>query len=52
MSSYSVAQGTISHMLGWSMMDENIKKKNVCILCPSRLAVQQKLTQHAKSTIL
>ena len=33
------------------MMENNVLKKNICIT-PSHFAVQQKLAQHGKSTII
>ena len=52
MRSYFTAQGTGSNLLGQNVMEDNMRKKMNIYVCQGRYAVQQKLTQHCKSTIL
>ena len=49
MRSCCIAQGTISNLLWWNMME--FEKKNIHVWL-AHSAVQQKLAQHCKSTIL
>ena len=49
MRSYYIAQETISSLLGQTMMEDNIRKECTYM---GHFAVQQKLAQRCKSTIL
>ena len=51
MRSYCVAQGTISSLLGWNMMEDNVKKRMYICVELGHYAVQQKLAYHCKSII-
>ena len=51
MRSYSTAQGTTSNLLGWNMMEDSARKGMYIYVWLGNLAVQQKLTEHCKSSI-
>ena len=51
MRSYSTAQGTTSNLLGWNMMEDSVRKGMYIYVWLGNLAVQQKLTEHCKSSI-
>ena len=51
MRSFCVAQGTISNHLWWNMMEDKVRKRiDMCVYL-GNFAIQQKLTEHCKSTI-
>ena len=57
MRSCCVGQGTTSSHLGWNMMEDNVKKKNICVcvcvcVCLGHFTVQQTSTEHCKSIII
>ena len=45
------AQGTIANLLRDTLMENSIKKEYICVKL-SHFALQQRLPQHCKSTIL
>ena len=50
--SYWAAPGTISSLLGENMMEDNTRKIMCVYIYIGHFAVQQKLLQHCKSTII
>ena len=52
MRSYCIAQGTVSNFLWQKMMEDNMRMRMYINVWLDHIAVQEKLTQHCKSTIL
>ena len=52
MRSYSMAQGTISSLLGYNMMEGNMRKRMYVYVWLGHFALEQKLIQHCKSTVI
>ena len=53
MRSCCIAQGIISGHLWWNMMEDNARKRMcVCVCMTGHSAVQKKLTEHCKSTVI
>ena len=52
MRTYYVAQGTLLNALLWSKWEGNPEKEEICKHIAIHFAIQQKITQHDKVTIL
>ena len=54
---WCIAQETVPDHLWWNMMEDNVKKRNVYVFYIYKIklgyfAIQQKLTEHCKSTVI
>ena len=52
MKSYCIAQGNVFSSLGWTMMEDNVRKEMYVYVLLGLFAVHQKLAQYCISTIL